>query len=50
MPVARRAKPTTSADRSQSRAYGDRPDRQPVVARSDHGMIRRKVGPDEVRK
>jgi hypothetical protein len=39
-PFVGRAKPTGLADSSHSRAYGDRPDRQPVVARVDHGMIR----------
>ena len=36
--------------RSFARRYGDRAGRQPMVARVDHGMIPRKIGPDEVRK
>jgi hypothetical protein len=47
---AGRGKSTGLADTGHLAAYANRPDRQPVVARVNHDMMRRKVGPDEVRK
>src|SRR5262249_17225956 len=42
-PLAGRVEPTAPSDSGHSRVYGNRPDGQPVVAGSDHGMIRSEV-------